>query len=476
LDNKKYRIAVYIITIILLGQSLFNIILLYRSIFLSYGLNYSEPLILATAFNLYKSFGTYPYLITYYTPLFYILVRMMSSIMPQFVSTDPYFYIRSMGFAATIISALLIYVIARYVTEKKLLGVFALSIFLSSELVLKYGASFSPMPMELAFELFAVYLMLKPGSRRIIFSAVSIFIAFMFRQSAIFIFVALLIYLLYTKRFRDALLFSVLLIGAVITATVCIDAVTANRFFFSIFVIPLITPSALIFLLFNIFSFVKLTYFSAFVFLALAWFFMFERRNAIISILLLVSGIEALSSAKYGATSLYFMPFLAFFSIAVALGAKKIISSRGAKGMNFLNFKFAMVYTLLIFSFMVVYELVHYNSLYIYNATQPPADRIGIMLRNVSGPILVEDPRAAVAAGKPILFEPSIFWVLQADGIWNDSNVVGSIDNCSFGAIGFPLGYGRFVGYPEIINAIKEHYIESYSDYGWVVMVPRKSC
>ncbi|MGC8586932.1 MAG: hypothetical protein ACP5K9_01425 [Candidatus Micrarchaeia archaeon] len=470
----KTSMAISSITVILIAQSFFNLLLLFRSIFWNYGLNYSDPLILATSGILYKSISTYPYILTYYTPLSYLLVRAFAMLAPQFVSTNPYFYMKILDIFAVAAVSVLIFAITNNLSSKKYAAL-ATAFFLSSTLLLQYGTSFSPIFLELAFDLLAVYLMIKPGGKKVAYAAVSLFIAFMFRQSAIVIFAALLIYLLIERRFKLALGFSAIFLVSSAVAVFSINALTGGRFILEVIELPLITPALFKIFLLNLFDFIKSTYSAAFALLALGWFFLFKKRNSLISVLLVVTGISTLSSAKYGATIVYFTPFLAFLGIAAALGASEISHSK-AKGTQMLNPRVAMSYTVAMFLLLLAFNSAYYKTLYIYNGTVPSADKIGFMLRNVSGPILAEDPEVYVAAGKPILFEPSVFWVLQAHGMWNDSRIVSSVDNCSFGAIVFPEGYDRFLAYPRIINATIAHYEQSYSKYGWIVMEPRKSC
>lgn len=450
------------ILIVLTAATILNIIFMLKAISWPYNLDYAEGGISITKIGyLYKSLNSYPYLLTYYTPLFYILIDILKAFIK---SGSPYFYSRSASFFATMLTALLMYMITEKVSASKRIGLLSSLLFLSSGLSLYFGITPSPIMFELLFDMAAIYLVISSnGKKYIIIASISVAIAFLFRQSALAIFLSIAIYLLLSKKKSDFLLFVAVFLIIFTLTVVPINIITDGRFIFSIFEIPLLTPSSL-----NTFliSLTDLFYASpVMILIPLSIYYLYKNPKTLLSIALVISSISSLATFKVGSSYVYFIPALAMACIISSLVFAGLETKAG-------KLMPIILQTLVVLFFIYGVASIAIN-LYVPKMTPASSSLIGLSLKNLNGTILTENPDVAIFANKTILFEPSVFWILKNKGIWNDSQIIGDISHHKFAAIVYPIGYGRFSYYPEIINATGEYYQLNYSEYGWDVYTPK---
>ena len=450
------------ILIILAVASILNIIYLLKAIYWPYNLDYAEGGIYLTKISyLYKSLNSYPYLLTYYTPLFYILNDVLRALIK---SSVPYFYSRLASFIATIFTTIIMYMIAEKVSANRKIGLLSSLLFLSSALSLYFGITPSPIMFELLFDLIAIYLIISSKGRKYTAAAaVSLVIAFLFRQSALTVFLAIAIYLLLSKKKSDLLLFAAVFIIIFALVFVPINIVTNGRFLFSLFEIPLLTPlsvSTFLTALSDLFYATPLL-----ILIPLSIYYLYKNPKSVLSITLVLLSIASLTAFKLGSSYTYFVPAFALACIISSL----VFADLEKKATRLISL-LLQILVMLFFIYGIVSITIN---LYVPKMTPASSSLIGISLRNVNGTILAENPDVDIFANKSIVFEPSVFWILQSKGLWNDSQIVDDISHHKFAAIVYPIGYGRFTYYPNIINATNEYYQLNYTEYGWDVYTPK---
>lgn len=459
-DSRKLALCAVVLFLALL--SLANVAIMARDIGWPYSFNYNEGSEYATSFGyLYKSLSSYPYLITYYPPLFYLMADGLN----YALSLHPYIAERSLSLIAALLDTLMIYLISRKtIKNKPLLQLLPALLFLSPYFMLQLGIIAAPIMFELLFDLVAIYLVLgHKGNWQVPCAALVLIIATLFRQTAIFIFAAVAVYLLLNERKKDAAQFAAVYLLVLIPILLIINLATNGTFLISIFVLPGATPFSLNTSVSLVSAFLTDSWALPLIVLALYW--MPRNRLSLLSIATTASLLYVISSLKYGANIYYFAVFYAMLCLASAPALEAVIS----KKLGDLRLRSFLV----IFSaFALLAMLVFYVSAPYIFLPQPTTAAVGIRLRSVTGNILVEEPAVAIAANKTVIFEPSTFWILQRKKLWNDSEIVSSIESKQFGAISFPNCLGRFAQYPQILNATSHYYHLNSTVDGWYIYTP----
>ncbi|VVB77181.1 Uncharacterised protein [uncultured archaeon] len=460
------RTALALVLLCLILASAFSLFVALERPSWPYSFDYSDAVVSNSGLGvLYKSFATYPYVMTYYPPLFYLIMDALNYAFPV---SQPYFYERLITLAATLVDLALLYIVTRKVTKGgRALALIAPLLFASSYLIVKLGASCRPVMPELLFDLLAICLILESGegkkrSGRVACSAAAMVVSLFFWQSSAILFCAMAAYLALNERLADAKLFVACYLAIAIPLIVAVSAFTGGRFFFSVFILPLITPLDLGALPWMLFVFLLESWLVPMLFFVL--YYITRNAKSLISLATMSSVIYVASAAKLGASDNYFVVFLALCCVAAASGAQEFFGRAGAKAKTLAA---ACVMGSLLF---MVSNVSYYGMAYPFHISN--ASSVGINLRNVTGQILVEDPAAAVAADKAVLFEPSMFWVMQQRGLWNDSQMASDIRAKRFATIAFPVGGGRFGYYPAIMAAINASYRINRTEFGWQVYAP----
>lgn len=237
--NLKEAVLISIL-ISLLALSILNVAKMISLIASPYSGDITDGVIYAMRLTyLYKSFNTFPFMITYYPPLSYLIQAVARNAL-GFVKL-PFFSTRLISFIALILDAIMIYAVAKKAFGyKPLYTAIAPLLFLSSSII---NVTSNPVPFELLFDLIAMYFVLKGERNDIIIGGISIAIAVLFKQTAVIMFAAILLYLIINKKFRKALLFLAVFLIILVPTILVINALTQGRFFFSVFIIPLLTPT-----------------------------------------------------------------------------------------------------------------------------------------------------------------------------------------------------------------------------------------
>jgi hypothetical protein len=463
---KRHRnLLIYVIVACVAVLCLFNLFVLAKAVTWPYSAEYNEGAIYSITFNnLYKSIGTYPYVITYYPPLFYLINDGLNSL----VSLHPFVAQRSLSFLATVLDTLLIYLIARRMaTKRRLIQVLAPLLFLSPYLILQSGAGITagPVMFELLFDLLAMYLMVRYRDRKaLLASAVTLVVALLFRQTAVFIFLAIAAYLVLNDRKKDAAIFAAAYLLMAVPVFLWINLATGGTFFLSLFTLPATAPFTVSQLITLVSGFLVQTWTLPLLVFAIYW--IVKNKRSFIAVSVVVGLLYVISSAKTSANLYYFMVFYALFCICAVAGIDALLSR---KRLDPMVSDYIAITLVLVAATMAIFYSTD-PILFLHNP--PNTGHIGVYLRNVTGNILVEDPTVAVVANKTVMFEPSMFWVFQYKHLWNDSGIVASIKAKEFGAIAFPDCLGRFNYYSGIINATGSYYNLSTNVYGWDVYTP----
>ncbi|MCL4365106.1 MAG: hypothetical protein M1569_01230 [Candidatus Marsarchaeota archaeon] len=460
-----FRIILAVLFFLFLVLAIGNLLSMLNVLNLQYSIDYSEGVIVLTKLHyLYKSFDSYPYLITYYPPLYYLFVAALRS---AYSAGSIYFYTRFIGLASVLGSALMMYLITRKILKgKSLLSLFAPVLFLSSLIVPYLGMMPDPSATALFFDLLGLFLIIDyKGMRQVVFASVALLVAFFIKQDAILFAVAVAIYLLLNGKRRDLALFGGIFVAASLIVVIWLNLVSSGRYVVSVFILPFITPFEWANLASTLLS---LLFFTPFIPLAFfAWTWISRNIRSPVSIAAACNIMLIVSSGKAEATPIYLFAPLSLYIIAAASGLGSLFIGRETVGKYS-----ALSYTL---TLAITYSLAYMLTLawpasISYNLG---AYEVGSSLRALGGNILTENPAVNVAAGKSLLFEPSEFWAMQEHGLWNDSHIVHGIENRSFAAIVVPEnGMGRFGYYPNIVNAIDSNYHINNTGYDWDVYVP----
>jgi hypothetical protein len=479
--EKSAERAVFIsVALVLAAFSVYNLVYCLRITFLPYDIDYSEAVILATRLQyLYKDFSSYPYLITYYPPIYYALVDAFRAL---YSTALPYFYTRSLAVFATLADALMLYFIAcKSFGRKNGAALLAPLMFLSCLPVSVWGVSSGPTQFELLFDLISIFLLLNYTKKRsLVYSSIALAVAFFFKQSALLVFLAVAAYLALNRRPDDLALFAIPFLVIAVPITLLLDLLTSGRYVFSLFTLPLITSSD--FQHFVVIADTLLFDTPFLAFLPFAAYWIYKNPRSLLALSFALSFASLLSAIKVGSSLMYFMGLFALFCVISALGVERILSERKQA------YRWAATACMAVLLMAMVLNTVpKFLSLSDQSAFQPSATaEVGYFLRNFSGNVLVESPSVAVAANKSVMFEPSEFGAMLDRGLWNDSQIVNDIAAHRFSAIAFPAGepvmleghqyyeypYGRFVSYPDITSAIRQYYHISYLVYGWAVCTP----
>jgi hypothetical protein len=460
----KKRLLVCLAIACLIAFSIFNLSIILRMLTWPYSFEYDEAAIYATNFTyLYKSMATYPYLISYYPPMFYLLSEGLNSV----VHIQPYFAERALNLLALIADSILIYLVTKRIIGKRTtVTIIAPLLFLSSYFTLLFGVSAGPIILELLFDLIAIYLVIDyKDNRRLVCSSTFLTFSLLSRQTAVFIFFAIALYLFINKKRKDALLFTGSYLLMAIPVLLLIDLATGGRFFLSVFILLSMAPFSSVSITHLLEAFLQESWTLPLLIFALYW--TEKNKKSLMTICTAVSVLYVISAAKASANIYYFLVFFAFLCITSTAGIEAMLARKQAK------YTFPIVYLLITLVFIGISMPVAYlSSPYLPYFKSSVNTEVGIYLRNITGNILVEDPAVAIAANKAVVFEPSMFWVLQNEHLWNDTEIVSSIQAKKFGAIAMPNCIGRLKYYPEILNATAAYYhLNKMVDY-WYIYIP----
>ncbi len=476
-----YGILFVTIALIFAAFAIYNLFYLLRTVTWPYDLDYSEAVILATKLQyLYKGLGSYPYLITYYPPLYYLLVDAFRA---AYSSSLPYLYTRVLSVFATLACASMLYLISRRFVKGREATLLAPLMFLSVLQLTYWGFAPYPTSFELLFDLTAIFFLLKYADRRgPIYASIAITVAFFFRQSAALMFVAIIAYLVLNRKFKDCWLFAAPFLMISVPVTLLLDFLTGGRYVLSLFILPLITPPDVHTLLAIANTFVFETPFI--VFLPFAAYWIVKNPRTLMAMCFVFSFGSLLSSIKTGANLTYITTLFALFCVVAAMGMELAFSGKNSR-----RKMAAAAYVFIALILLEASVIPKFTGAYQNTFKTPQTAEIGFFLRNFNGNVLVESPSVAIEANKSVLFEPSMFSYLKDRGLWNDSQIVSDISMHKFSAISFPAGfpvtsgsivyyedpYGRFSNYTDITKAIQTYYKAGYVNYGWAVYVPKTS-
>lgn len=460
----KKRVSIYLAIACLTILSILNLLIIFRMLTWPYSLEYNEAAIYAIKFTyLYKSLSSYPYLITYYPPMFYLLTEGLNSI----VHIQPYFAERALNLLALIANSIMIYLVTKRIMGKKtIISILAPLLFLSSYFTTQFGVSAGPIAFELLFDLIAVYLVIDYRDNRwLVCSAAFLTISLLFRQTAVLIFFAVAAYLFLNKKRKDTLLFVGSYLSMTIPILLLLDFATGGRFFISVFALLSVVPFNSLNLTPLLKEFLRESWALPLLISALYW--MYKHKKSLITICTAVSVIYIVSSAKLGSNIYYFVLFFAFLCIASTTGIETMLARKRAK------YALPIAYLIITLVFIGLSMLVSYlSSPYLPSPQIPMTANVGIYLRNITGNILVENPAVAIAANKTIMFEPSLFWAMRNMRLWNDTEIVSDIKAKKFGAIAMPDCIGRLKYYQGILNATALYYHLNNVVYDWYIYTP----
>lgn len=197
-----------------------------------------------------------------------------------------------------------------------------------------------------------------------------------------------------------------------------------------------------------------------------------DRKSLIIIAIIIITLFSIVSVAKYGSNTVYFFVAAAMCCLAVPPIIVYMSDHKKPK-------KNGLYKTITVSFFLVL--LIYgelYNSATLLYPTPSNSYQgiIGSYVRNISGNVLIESPYIAAAAGKNLIFETSIFWVLQKADLWNDSLIVNSVCKRNFSAVVFQEpGRNTFTYYTGLMNAINESYHLNATISGWRIYTPDAS-
>ena len=451
-----------VLALFLTCVAVYNIFSMLGTVSAPYPIDYSEGILVAMKLRyLYKSFNSSPFLITYYPPLYYLFIVAFRSV---YHANTAYFYTRVLSLLGFLADALMVYLITRKIIEKgNPISIFAPLLFLSSPMFYIYGLMPDPTPLELLFVLIGLFFLVDYKHRSsVAYSALAFVIAFFLKQDALVIFIAAAAWLLIKRKYGDLVLFAGVFLAVSLPITLVLDMITNGRYVFSLFILPIITTFSMSSLVYNIYYFILQPPFAIFVVLASLW--ISKNSRSLISIVAAFSVIIAISSGKIGATEIYFFTPLSIFCIAAAAGLENLSGEKRTSRSVILGYTLTMFLIIWLVGVHIILA-VGSQSTNIYN--------FGLSLRGMSGNILAENPDIYIAANKSMTFESSEFWAMQEKGLWNDSQIVDSINNHNFSGIAVPSsGFNRFMWYPDITNAINSNYHIGREAYNWTLYIP----
>lgn len=462
----KLKIFSSMILALSLLIAIFNLIYVAKLVLYPYSTDYSNAIPYYMALStLYKSFNTYPYLITYYPPLYYL---MFDALKPYVQSPAlPYLLERLMSSAAYIISTILIYLISFKATKSVSESALSSMLFLSAFSLTANIIFSNPSIFELCFDLLAVLILLNRRNNYIAYTAISLSIAFLFKQSGILFLLASITYLLYLREKQSAiklaLYFSVIIIPIMILANILSD----GRFIFSLFIIPFITPFSPTGIISTLLQLIIFTPIFAIV-LPIIYFTKDVINHKIFFIILLCfSMINIITTAKFGSNIGYTLPTIAIASVLSAPYIRQLSNSEKKSSIIINIIRWAILFSLI--SALVVVYINTSQVTYPNNLQQARS-----VINGIKGNILTDNPAFAFESNKSLLFEPSIFWTMQNSSIWNDSKIIASISRHNFSAIVFYRDQ-RFYYYNGLINAINKSYVMKYNFSGLYIYLPKNS-
>jgi hypothetical protein len=461
--NLSKKPLLWIVILVLSLLAVLNLVWIVKVLFYPQMVDYADGIPYSLSIGvLYKSFGTYPYVMTYYPPLYYVLFDAFRPFV--YSNALPYLYERLLNFVAEVVACGLIYLISvKVVRVGKFKALLAPATFFSFYFV--YGPiSFSnPEIFEIIFDLLTVFALSSKTRGAAFLAGLALSIAFLFKQTAALLLIPILIYFVIIKDKKGALKFLIAFAVVAVPAVVWLNSVTYGRFFFSVFTVPAITPYSFRYLVYMWVYFAICAPFLAILLIAI------NRRNVrenlLLSLVLIFGLLFTLDLGKWGSNFTYFMLPL---SVACILAVANIENVFGRNASGKTSIKALAVFWILLFpSFMLVYGVVSSMP----QVSQGYAKQVDL-LRSLSGNVLVEYPGLALEANKSLLFEPSIFWVMQQNGLWNDSSIVQDVRMQKFAVIAFNMG-GRFSLYPNLTDAINGSYFEEADISGMQVYLPK---
>ena len=414
--------------------------------------------------NLYKNFNTFPFLISYYPPLYHVL---FDAFRPLFANAAPYVYDRILNLAAATADAILLYVLCRrsfaYSRYSSLLALF---VFAGSFM---FNISIFNLPLfELAFDLLAVILLFSKLRGAHVYAALSLAVAFLFRQSAIVLAPGIFLYLFLNGEKRKGIAFLAAFIVAAAVPALLLNAATNGRYVFSVFVLPFITPFILPWLLPLLLYFLFIA--PSLALLMIYFYSVYSGKRSPLFWVVVFCLLSVFSAGKWGATNVYFLVPFAFLCAASAPFVESLLTSSIAT-------KFKTSTSSILF-LIVVYSLgvpILFSANGLFQTQSSTATQVGLTLRNFSGNVLVESPVIALAANKPLEFDFTLFWTMEEHGVWNESVLVARVNSHGYSAIVFPANYYRLSLYPQLISAIQNSYQLDYTVDTWQVYVPKNA-
>ncbi len=427
--------------------------------------DYAEAIAFFTpATNLYANFSTYPFVLTYYPPLYYVVLDVSRSLLS---GLSPYVLARILNLIAAIIDLPLLYFLCRKSLKQSVFSSLLAVCMLGGSFVFMINALDLPL-FELIFDLAALIFLFSKVKRASVYAALLLAVAVFFRQSALLLAPGVLLYLFFAGKRKDALFFAVTFLAAVAIPTLLLNAATQGRFIFSVFTLPLITPFIAGQLQNFLNNFLLTTPFL--VLLAVLFYYAYKFEMSPLFWIVIFSFVSVASSGKYGGSYVYFLVPFALLCASAAPYIESLLAYNLEEKPKKLAY-YAVV--LLVIAGFLIPALYSSNNTLSFSP-QPETPIMGNALSSFPGNILVETPSLALDANKTMEFEPRLFWVMQQNGLWNDSLLIAGVNSHRFSAIVFQI-YGKFDMYPGLENAINTSYQKDYSIQSWEVYVPKNA-
>lgn len=443
-----------------------------RAIPFRYAYNYAEPAVAAVVLNipsdplLYHNFHAEPFIVNPYTPLFFYLTHAA-----RVIAEAPMAAGRIVSFAAGVIATAAVYRILRALEVRRSIACFFAALFIQIPLAQNQWAVMRPDLTGTALSLCAIACFLVYERRKnsrpipVLWWAGAAFavLAVMTKQNFVAGAGCYFLYLISTKRFKDAVKFAAVMALGIGVPLLALDRWTQGNFLLNqlMSVKKSFYPE-----LFTRFWMDFLSGHALLLAAAVGAIFLRGPKGGVGRILvfyLALTGLSTVTLGKIGADTNYFLEFVAAVCLAAGLFLERGLLSGGVGGWRRAGLMTALV-ILAVCSAAFIRPLKEWDWVP-WDRTEAaphPFDPITELIRRTEGPVLAENNGLLLAAGKPIVYETYEFAQLAYAGVWDERKILDKLDRKEFPLIILETNLWRVARTSRFTPAFIEHFRRNY--------------
>lgn len=438
----------------------------YTSITYPYEIEYGEGemlnqvLLMTRGESIYRDITGYPYIIGNYPPIYPLICVPLAKLLGVSFGVG-----RFVSVLSAVLLGLLVYRIVKEKTNRQIALISGL-LFFASPFIYSWTRLFRVDTLGLLFSLTGIYLVIRyENTKGVYLSTIPFLLAIFTRQTYIAAPVSSFIYL-YLKDKGGGIKFIMLFGVLSIIPFLMFNHMTEGQFYLHIIKYNVIhfSLNTAVQSYFDTLQIHLVIFILAFGYIAYS---ISKKWQSLFVIYFIISALVAITVGKVGSNINYFIELIAVCCILSGFSINKL-HLEIQSGRSRISILVGVMLIMQLVIFASAYYLDAPRLLYLRGGMPTSADmnirqRVSTYIIDADGAVLSEDIGLLVVNDKDVLFNPFSFTQLQREGIWNQSRLVGDIEDRYFSLIILEFDVNstyvnreRFT--EEMIYAMRDHY------------------